>query len=340
MTVPTYRDRNGSFEADTCKPLVDAVARNEVVLEALARGHYPGCRLPAGELAGLKSAGYWDAKADQTWGLGWHRNEGIEITYLETGKLAFAAEGSDYMLQADSMTLTRPWQRHRVGNPHVTSGKLHWIILDVGVRHAEQSWRWPSWIMLSAADRRDLTRILRQTEQAVWPTSGEMRHCFHTIATAVQSAHISALTIRINELLLLLLEYFRESKPKLRPVQSTAPRTIELFLNEFEHHPEYLAQDWSVEKMAAECGLKTTQFVHWVRQLTNQTPVHYLNHCRLEHAARLLRQRPEVSVTEIAQTCGFSSSQYFATVFGKRYGCAPGLYREKQRTADGMESKG
>ena len=198
MPVPTYRDRNGSFEADTCKPLVDAVARNEVVLQALAHGHYPGRRLPAGELQGLKSAGYWDAQVDQTWGLGWHRNEGIEITYLETGRLAFAAEGSDYLLQADSMTVTRPWQRHRVGNPHVTSGKLHWIILDVGVRQAEQSWRWPSWVMLSAQDRRELSHILRQTEQPVWATTGEIRHCFHAIAAAVESEYISALTIRIN----------------------------------------------------------------------------------------------------------------------------------------------
>jgi AraC family L-rhamnose operon regulatory protein RhaS len=337
MTVPIYRDRKGRFEADTCKPLADAVARNEIRLEALAHGHYPGRRLPAGELTNLKSAGYWDAQAAQSWGLGWHRNEGIEITYLENGRLAFSAEGRDFLLQADAMTITRPWQRHRVGNPHVTSGKLHWIILDVGVRHAEQRWRWPQWIMLSAADRRDLATFLRQTEEPVWPTTGEMRHCFHAIASAVESEHISALTIRINELLLLLLEHLREAKPRLRIVQSTASRTVELFLDEFCRHPEQLTLDWTVEKMAAGCGLKSTQFVHWVKQLTNRTPLHYLNHCRLEHAALLLRDRPEVSVTEIAQTCGFSSSQYFATVFGRRYGCAPGIYRDQnivKRTAN------
>ena len=45
------------------------------------------------------------------------------------------------------------------------------------------------------------------------------------------------------------------------------------------------------------------------------TPTQYLNHLRLEQAARMLKNNEQKSITEIALQCGFYSSQYFATVF-------------------------
>jgi hypothetical protein len=52
------------------------------------------------------TVGYWDARSNQTWGLDWHRNEGIELTYLARGKIAFAVDKTDFQL------ITRPSDRH------------------------------------------------------------------------------------------------------------------------------------------------------------------------------------------------------------------------------------
>jgi AraC-like DNA-binding protein len=54
----------------------------------------------------------------------------------------------------------------------------------------------------------------------------------------------------------------------------------------------------------------------------------YLNQCRLEHAARALREKPDSSVTDVAMWAGFNSSQYFATLFRKRYQMTPMRYRQ------------
>jgi len=331
--VPIYKSSDESFEADSCQPLVNAVSRGELGFDALVHGHYPGRKLPAGELTEVKTVGYWDAHHAQTWGLPWHRNEGIEITFLENGKLAFGISGQDNTLQADALTITRPWQTHHVGNPNIGPGKLHWLILDVGVRRPNQSWRWPAWIMLSGPDRKELENFLRQTDQPVWKTSAEIRHCFRAITNAVEfderGSHVSVLSIRINELLLLLLTLFRTHKPRLNEALTSTIRTIELFLDDLRQHPDHLALEWSVEEMAHSCGLGVTQFVHVVKQVTNMPPLHYLNHCRLEHSAKLLVAATPLSVTDIAQACGFSSSQYFATVFGKAYGCSPTDFRRR-----------
>jgi len=55
-----------------------------------------------------------------------------------------------------------------------------------------------------------------------------------------------------------------------------------------------------------------------------------LNDCRLAAAVQQLQEQPERSVTEIALGCGFASSQYFATLFRRKYGVAPRAFRQNK----------
>ncbi|MBL8179390.1 MAG: helix-turn-helix transcriptional regulator, partial [Bryobacterales bacterium] len=221
-----------------------------------------------------------------------------------------------------------PWQLHRVGNPHVGPSRLHWLILDVAVRRPDQEWKWPSWLLLSQSDLAELTDILRHTEQSVWRASPDLQRCFQGIAQSLQHdaqpSAISSVAVRANELFLLLLELLRRRKPRLDRSLSTASRTVQLFLHDLTRHPEL---DWTVHAMASACGLGVTQFVHHVKLLANMTPMQYVNRCRLDLAARLLASHPGAHITEVALQCGFASSQYFATVFRRRYGCTPRDYR-------------
>ena len=43
-------------------------------------------------------------------------------------------------------------------------------------------------------------------------------------------------------------------------------------------------------------------------------------------------EQPSRSVTQVSQDCGFSTAQYFATVFGHHFGCTPREFRERHRT--------
>lgn len=334
MLLPIYRENQGRvFQADACAPLADAVHAGDVRLAALVRGHYPGRRLPPTALPGVKSVGFWDASRPQAWGLDWHRNEGIELTFLERGSIAFGVDGQRALLRADDFTVTRPWQRHRVGDPHVGAGRLHWLILDLGVRRPHQPWRWPAWVILTRADREELTEYLRHNERPVWPATPEIRHCFQRIASAVegdrQGEQASRLAALINELFVLVLEMLRRRRVPLDASLASTERTVELFWAELERSPEHLAAPWTVEAMARQCGLGVTRFIHHSKQLTNATPITHLTQRRLEAAAARLRERPGASVLEVALACGFSSSQYFATLFRRRFGCPPREWRQR-----------
>jgi AraC family transcriptional regulator, 4-hydroxyphenylacetate 3-monooxygenase operon regulatory protein len=329
--VAIFSDKSTHYVADTCDALSAAAMRGEVRLSALVRGAYPGRALPGKVLAGVCSVGFWDAAHPQGWGLDWHRNEGLEITFLERGTLSFGLGKESLELKPGMLTVTRPWQPHRVGDPHIGPSRLHWLIIDVGVRRPNQPWRWPSWLVLAPEDIQTLTHVLRHNEHPIWAADNEIRQCWQRIGRAVEadvhgSSH-SRLRVQINELLLLLGELLARSKPRLDLSLTSAGRTVQLFLAELQHNPAQRSLPWTLAGMAERCGLGATHFVNLCRQLTNCTPAHYLTRCRIEAAREWLARDAQTSITDVALACGFSSAQYFATVFRREAGVTPMQFR-------------
>jgi len=319
---------DATYHADNCEPLDRAVQRGEIQMAALCRRGYPGRPFPKNLFPEISTVGFWDAVKNQTWGLDWHRNEGIELTYLARGKADFAVDGKPYALESGHLTITRPWQQHRVGNPQIHASRLHWLILDVGVRRPDQTWRWPDWLILAPADLRRLTTLLRHNEQPVWHANPALESCFEKLAALVVHPDPTTIQTRmqltLNELFIVLYELLQEKNFALNAQLSTTRRSVEMFLTALPNHLEH---PWTLEDMAHECGLGRSRFAYYCRQITNLSPADYLSQCRVEAASQLLKAQPKLSITEAAMACGFQSSQYFATVFRKKTGQTPREYR-------------
>lgn len=332
---PVFRSAGQTYRVDTCRPQVEALRTGKIAFHALSRGSYPGARLPEGALPGVPSLGFWDAIGPQDWGLELHRNEGIEITLMETGGMPFVVEGASMQLRAGDLTITRPWQLHSHGHPRIGPGRIHWIIIDVGVRRPNEDWKWPPWVILSDEDVRELTRRLRANEQPVWKSSDELQACFRAIARVLTEREpagcVSPVAVYLNELLYHLLEMLRASRQPADSAFSPAERTVELFLRDLESNSESLAQEWTLESMAAECGLGPTAFAKYCRRFSNTSPLQHLNRLRLQQSARMLLEKPGHTITEIAFASGFHSSQYFSTQFHRYFKQTPKDYRARHR---------
>jgi AraC family L-rhamnose operon regulatory protein RhaS len=230
--------------------------------------------------------------------------------------------------------VTRPWQRHRVGLPNVTACTLGWFVLEVGALRPNQEWRWPSWLPLPAADLERLAALLRGHDRTVWRASSDLVRAAERLELTMreQPRHVHArLALRISEVILDLLDVVEGEEPELDPYLASTQRTVEMLLAGLRRR---LAEPWTVDSMAAECGLGRTRFIHYCRQAVNATPMDYLNALRIERALELLRTT-DASVSDIAFDCGFSSSQYFATVFRREYGCSPRDARAAASSAGG-----
>lgn len=72
--------------------------------------------------------------------------------------------------------------------------------------------------------------------------------------------------------------------------------------------------------------LRYTKF----KALTGMTPNNFLLNYRLKHAATLLKQYPDLPISEVSDRCGFNAPVYFSRCFKSQYGCTPQNYRKEK----------
>jgi AraC family L-rhamnose operon regulatory protein RhaS len=329
-----FRQPGSLLYADNCRALQNAAQAGEVRLVAWTRGGYPG-RALAGRLPGVCTVGFWDAPGPQRWGLARHCNEGIKFAWLAQGTLVLEVDGVRHDLSAGDAFVIRPWQLHAIGTPHVGANQLVWLLLDVDMRRPTDRWRWPRWLLWSEAEARRLHDYLALNDRAVLRAPAALAQAFGDIRLLLERSCPEAGEARMmvagNAMLLALLDALDAAPPPLDPQAASTRRTVELFLGRL---PLALHQDWRLEDMARECGLSRTRFAHYCRLLANATPAQHLRRLRLAEAARLIREQPALSVTEIAFACGFGSSQHFSAAFRAEYGVPPGWQRRLGRRRD------
>ena len=84
-----------------------------------------------------------------------------------------------------------------------------------------------------------------------------------------------------------------------------------------EYIDDNYQQEITLNSMAQKMGMSPKYFCRVFREVTNTTPVNYLNSVRIEKASALL-VTGKYTVTEVAGLCGFNDSCYFSRIF-KRY---------------------
>lgn len=328
-----YQTGNESIYSDTCAPLENAAKKGEITLYGWSNGNYPGLRLPENAVNEICYLGMWNATKQQDWRLDDHYNEGVEFTLLKHGQLEFGVDGEAWVLPPNSLTITRPWQLHHVGDPQIAASRLSWLILDVHVRRPNDVWQWPNWLLMSHTERQRLTRLLSMNENPVWRANQNIVNCFEDLTQLLEKGqpenNITRLKICVNQLLVNILDMLQGQQIAMDAYIISSYRTVKLFLEEL---PEHVRYEWSLDEMSSQCGLSRTQFSAYCKQITNMSPLQYLRFCRIDQAAKQLSENPDLSITEVAFTCGFNSSQYFATVFQQFKGMSPKQYRDRFKT--------
>lgn len=102
---------------------------------------------------------------------------------------------------------------------------------------------------------------------------------------------------------------------------------IDKIVNQINDHLE--DPNLNVEKLCQEVGLSRAHLNRKMKELFGLTPSEFIRNVRLRKACELLRQ-PDVDISQIAYSVGFSSQPHFSTAFKRFTGISPTEYRQKK----------
>lgn len=83
---------------------------------------------------------------------------------------------------------------------------------------------------------------------------------------------------------------------------------------------------WTLESLAAVARLSRSAFAERFARAVGESPMAYVAGCRMDAAARLLRD-PGASVERVARQVGYDSVPGFHRAFVRRHGATPGAWR-------------
>lgn len=149
---------------------------------------------------------------------------------------------------------------------------------------------------------------------------------------ALDSAEDPAKEARFKgELLLLLADLWSGGEWSER--QAAMPsdaRSVERLKDALTYIENRLAQKLTVAELAGVAGMSEGHFSRMFKSYMRKTPIEYVNHLRLRHAALRLAES-DANVGEAALEAGFDNFSYFSKSFRALFQCSPSEYRRRAR---------
>jgi len=241
--------------------------------------------------------------------------DAVEICYLERGCQTYRTGDCEYHLVGGDVFVMPPGEPHDTGGHVEERGILYWMNLNIPRTSG-------SILMLPAKESALLVHQLSTLPHRHFPGKPALKQILNEIFSFCEQEEFlsnpptadqppSALLTRIavaNQLVRFILETIncahRHEGIQRSPV-------ISRLVERIKSSPE---RNYSLTELAGEAELSLSRFKSKFKAQIGIAPREFILRCKMEAAKQLLRER-RMSVTDTAMELGFSSSQYFATVF-------------------------
>jgi len=229
----------------------------------------------------------------------------VEICYLKRGERVYRVKGRDYAFRGNEVFVTFPDEPHGSGaHPH-GKGLLYWMQVRLPRRPR-------SFLGLTPGEAGPVIRALRRLPRRCFPGVPQLATQFEEIhAQYRERPHPLKKVLIAQSVLRWLLTVIRCARS---PVPRDLTDDVLSSLRALDREP---GRDFRVSELAAAAGLSPSRFKAKFKQQLGIPPREFILRRKVERARQMLHDGKR-SVTEVAFALGFSSSQYFATVF-KRF---------------------
>ncbi len=282
--------------------------------------HYDGDRLLLSELTAF---GY-DRHARSSVHLHPHAHRhSYEVCYLIRGSVEWWVGPEVHQLRRGDVYVTAPGEQHGGVDSMMHPCELYFFQLRL-LRHGTL----PG---LDAQQTRLIRRGLDTLQQRCFPGSATILHALRRMHLAHQAptprGRIDARAALHEILITLLDDHDRATGSQAPGGRSEAVRQAMRWMD------AHLTEPFHISKVAGVVGLGISRFHEKFVAEVGFAPGEY----RTRRRVALARQRlahTQQPVTRIGLDVGFSSSQYFATVFKRIVGLTPAAYRATHKVSD------
>ena len=272
--------------------------------------------------------------------------EMMEICYLADGQQFYRVGNEEYFLNGGDVLVNYPHERHGTGFQREGRGTLYWMIikppglrssfLGLSLKESQLFWQLLNPLpkrhfRVKPEIRKILDKIFLILEDKIpikihQEESDEKDHSppapWNVTPLSQHKDIILGINVK-NHLLRFLLELIESAKTETIPAISGEIRVAleTMFKNEDVFY--------SMKMLAKQSGLSESRFKHRFKEEVGISPADYQLRLKIDRACRMLLQ--DDAIITISFALGFSSSQYFATVFRRYMGVSPAEYRASNK---------
>lgn len=248
--------------------------------------------------------------------------ESFEICYIRTGSLDWKVEKHYYHLKKGDLFFTIPGEFHGGRHAMMQPCELDFIQLNQRILSQESD--------AICSLNLKLLKELKFSSKKKWTASSMIGICFKGILNEFRDQDQRSVIQARLWISLLLGEILR--------LCDTEPRSIHKrnssYSFQIKKAVQFLNEHWmespSLKQLKKEVGLDESQLQRRFKKEVGCNPHDYIITKKMGEAKqRLLCEK--VDITRIAHDLGFSSSQYFSTVFKKYFGLSPREFRKASK---------
>lgn len=162
--------------------------------------------------------------------------------------------------------------------------------------------------------------LITRLEPIIHPTHTREIMLIYQNLTCLPNHNIPAAKELVTELIYTLnAEISRKNYDILIPKKSISTTVIEYMQENMEHHI-------SLDDLSRLVSLEKSYFLRLFRKETGKTPIETLIEMRLDKASDLIISTG-LTISEIAERCGYNTVSFFISEYKKRYGITPDAQR-------------
>lgn len=233
------------------------------------------------------------------------------LHYIESGSGIFRTEQRTYELGAGDCFLIHPGQ----------------LVSYISDQHRPWRYRWAAFTgeeagaLARQAGFTPLAPVLSTADGSVIPGAlAGMMTAFYNHTESASLTALGYLYLIAGEAAALLV-----SSSRLQGAESQVKRTVKQMIN---YMSSQYAHPVSIEQMCGSLGYNRAYLSRIFKQETGLSPVTYLLKLRIEKSRQLLRERPELSVEQVAASVGLTDALYFSRQFKRFCSQSPSAYRQ------------